>query len=501
MNNYIVDNLMMERYVPQDISPKVVQSNNKRMAILSFLSEDRLSFKTLLENLRAQPVHEVTHLGKIHDLLTSYITFTEKERDKYSIANTPLNLAFEVLDRLPGQIWHDPNSTFLDPGCGSGIFPLVMIYKLMDGLQLWETDSEKRYKHIVENMIYVSDILPNYIFQYQCLVDPFELYSTKTYCGSSVDAPFKKHIQNEWKIQKFTAIVGMPPFAFRKYVPFITPFIGYTQYMAYIVSSKLTLSQTESNHFEGMKKNGLNHITFIDKGNYPGSLNYMYFIMDTQNTTKYVNINDIAYPNITEPLHNYRSKLDHSIMVKIDNLWKVELDRGRNEPVSFKDSKETKLAKNSPSNEYPIRMLARLGGGKKLEYNYIREDKNKTVTDKLVFPRSGGGVYNNPKTYKNLSKHFAYNLFVDKNTPVSDSLMFVHVRNRIEAQYMSWYIAQSIWVRYVFLQYNNFEELSMMMFSNFIPVIPLDKMMNDDDIFALFKFTDSEIQHIKNVVL
>lgn len=497
MNN-LVDDLMLEKYVPVDIQTKVTAIKNKRMAILSFMSDDRLSFTKLHDFIKEHSVSEVTHLSQVHDLLSSYIKITKEEKKTYSVATTPLSTAFEVLDRLPQKIWHDPESTFLDPGCGTGMFPLVIINKLMDGLKRWEPDSVKRYQHIVENMLYVSDFFPKYIFMYKCLVDPFEQYKLNTYAGNTRDINYISTIKDIWGIEKFTAVVGMPPYTFRHYINFITNLLNYTQHMAYIVPTNLTISGQEANHLETIRNNGLNHVTFMDNNVYNLGMNFIYFILDRNNKRELININDVAYIAPGEPIHDYQSKLEHSIMVKIFNLWHINLDRGKNYPVNYKTKLGNVHAQPTPTKEYNKKMVARLGGGKRIEYNYVKEDKT-PIGNKLIFPKSGGGTYNN-KNFRNINRDLVYNTYIDSGIGISNSIMYIAVNDRLESERLSWYIAKSLWVRYVFIKYNNYQELSKTMFSKFIPTIDLSKIMTDDDIFRQFKLSDSEIQHIRNVV-
>jgi hypothetical protein len=436
MDNYLIDNIMMENFVPNEVVPNIKSVANKRLAILSFMGENRLEFTKLFDVIKSHNVYDVTHLSEVHDLLSNYLYIDKADRKKYSITSTPISLAFDVLARLPSSIWHDPLSTFLDPGCGSGIFPLVVINKLMDGLSKWECDPQKRYQHIVENMIYVSDIYSRYIFQFQCLVDPHGQYKLNTYCGSSVDDVFQNHITNKWGISKFTAIIGMPPYSYTKYIPFINNFINSGDYMAYIVPSKITINVFETKHLVSMKKNGLSHVTFLEDGIFDNSVSFMFFGVDHTHKHKLINVNDVAYLDISEPLHNYKSKLEHSIIVKISNLWKLTLERGSNETIPYGSEVDDVNVKLSPSREYPVKMLSRLGGGKELEYHFIKEDKikedkNKGV-DKLVFPRASGN-YSSAISHRKTERDFVYNTLMSKDIAVSRSIMYITVKNREEA--------------------------------------------------------------------
>lgn len=71
---------------------------------------------------------------------------------------TPLSVINKILSKLPDDVWTNPNLRWLDPCTGIGNYPIIIYYKLMDGLSDWEPDEEPRRKHILENMLYMIEI-------------------------------------------------------------------------------------------------------------------------------------------------------------------------------------------------------------------------------------------------------------------------------------------------------------------------------------------------------
>ncbi len=67
---------------------------------------------------------------------------------------TPPQLANQVLDLLPGDIWSDKNARFLDPGCKSGVFLREIAKRLDKGLEKQISDRQKRMNHIFKNQLY-----------------------------------------------------------------------------------------------------------------------------------------------------------------------------------------------------------------------------------------------------------------------------------------------------------------------------------------------------------
>ena len=74
---------------------------------------------------------------------------------------TPAVLVQDMLNRLPNEAWTDPTKTWLEPSCGDGNFLIAILNRLMESLQSWEPDDEKRHRHIIENMLFGVDLMPD----------------------------------------------------------------------------------------------------------------------------------------------------------------------------------------------------------------------------------------------------------------------------------------------------------------------------------------------------
>lgn len=67
---------------------------------------------------------------------------------------TPPDMANQVLDLLPPDIWRDPKATFLDPACKSGVFLREITRRLDEGLETTIPDRQERIDHIVKNQVF-----------------------------------------------------------------------------------------------------------------------------------------------------------------------------------------------------------------------------------------------------------------------------------------------------------------------------------------------------------
>jgi site-specific DNA-methyltransferase (adenine-specific) len=67
---------------------------------------------------------------------------------------TPPALANDMLDLLPASLWRNPNATFLDPVCKSGVFLREIAKRLDKGLETHIPDRQKRINHIFSKQLY-----------------------------------------------------------------------------------------------------------------------------------------------------------------------------------------------------------------------------------------------------------------------------------------------------------------------------------------------------------
>jgi site-specific DNA-methyltransferase (adenine-specific) len=67
---------------------------------------------------------------------------------------TPVRVCNEMLDSLPKEVWTNPNYKWLNPTDKNGVFLREISLRLDLGLSGWETNVEKRRKHILQNMLF-----------------------------------------------------------------------------------------------------------------------------------------------------------------------------------------------------------------------------------------------------------------------------------------------------------------------------------------------------------
>ena len=130
------------------------------------------------------------------------------EKKKYGEVFTPLPLINEMLDKIPIEVWSDKNLKWLDPANGMGNFMIAIYYRLMKELKDIIVDDQQRKKHILENMLYMSEINKKNCYITKQIFDINNKYKLNIYNGDSLVLDTLK----VWNIDKFDIIVGNPPY-------------------------------------------------------------------------------------------------------------------------------------------------------------------------------------------------------------------------------------------------------------------------------------------------
>ena len=125
---------------------------------------------------------------------------------------TPPQMANDILDLLPAQLWRDPNATFLDPVCKSGVFLREIAKRLDAGLGKAIPDKQERINHILGRQLYALGIT-----EMTALLSRRSVYCSKTADGKySICEPFDDpqgnirfdRIEHTWKHGRCTFCGG-----------------------------------------------------------------------------------------------------------------------------------------------------------------------------------------------------------------------------------------------------------------------------------------------------
>ena len=155
-----------------------------------------------IKNLYFSKLHSKKGLSKLID---KYLIPQEMEKKKNAEVSTPYKLRQEMLDKMPDEFWKTPKKVF-EPCSGKGGFLIDIINRFMNGLDI--EDDKERYRTIVEECLYWSDINPTNIFICKLLVDPYNEYKLNYNEGDTL----KIDIKEKWDVEGFDAVIGNPPY-------------------------------------------------------------------------------------------------------------------------------------------------------------------------------------------------------------------------------------------------------------------------------------------------
>ena len=100
-------------------------------------------------------------IGRVSNLISEKSTYSKEKSDKHGEVFTPNELIYEMISKLPREIWEDKTKTFFDPCAGKGNFPIYIVKKLFIHLQEHIPDEEERLKHIVEKQLFMAELQPD----------------------------------------------------------------------------------------------------------------------------------------------------------------------------------------------------------------------------------------------------------------------------------------------------------------------------------------------------
>lgn len=123
------------------------------------------------------------------------------------IISTPYELRKDMLDKIPEDFWTTPKRVF-EPCSGKCGFLIDIIDRFMNGLEYLIEDKEERYRVIVEECLYYSDINKTNIFISKLLLNPYGKYKLNYNEGDTL----KLNIKEKWDIEGFDAVIGNPPY-------------------------------------------------------------------------------------------------------------------------------------------------------------------------------------------------------------------------------------------------------------------------------------------------
>jgi hypothetical protein len=160
-----------------------------------------VQFKTSMKSLIDNP-------KELLELITECLKPKELEKKQFGEVFTPMFLVNEMLDKLPKEVWLNKNLKWFDPASGMGNFPIAIYLRLMISLEKVIPDKVLRKKHILENMLYMSELNNKNVMITSKIFNVNNRYKLNIHKGDSLILDIKK----TFNVDNFDIIVGNPPY-------------------------------------------------------------------------------------------------------------------------------------------------------------------------------------------------------------------------------------------------------------------------------------------------
>ena len=175
----------------------VIKYFNKNSNTYNISIQFKMSLQSLIDNPK-----------ELLELITECLKPKAIEKKENGEVFTPMTLVSEMLDKLPKEVWKNKNLKWLDPATGMGNFPIAVYLRLMEGLKDEIKDVTIRKKHILENMLYMSELNKKNVLICKQIFDINNEYKLNIYEGDSLKIDYNK----VFEIKQFDIIMGNPPY-------------------------------------------------------------------------------------------------------------------------------------------------------------------------------------------------------------------------------------------------------------------------------------------------
>jgi len=150
---------------------------------------------------------------KLLEFIKGELKPKENKKKETGEVFTPLSEVNEMLDKLDEaytkkhgrSIFTEVHFRWFDPSVGIGNFPIMVYLRLMKGLPI--PNEEERTKHILEHMIYSSELTPDNVFIYKKIFCGNK-YKLNIYEGDTL----KIDVIKKFKVPGFDVVMGNPPY-------------------------------------------------------------------------------------------------------------------------------------------------------------------------------------------------------------------------------------------------------------------------------------------------
>lgn len=128
------------------------------------------------------------------EFINSCLKPKQKEKEENGEVFTPVHIIDDMLNNLDTHytkennksIFTELNFKWFDPASGMGNFPIIIYLRLMEGLKTQIEDAQERKRHILENMLYMSEFNKKNVFICKQIFDIKDEYNLNLHEGDTL---------------------------------------------------------------------------------------------------------------------------------------------------------------------------------------------------------------------------------------------------------------------------------------------------------------------------
>jgi site-specific DNA-methyltransferase (adenine-specific) len=455
---------------------------------INYMQEDQETnqiIRTLKELMR----ENMYNMRALSEIIDKYLIPQELEKKANAEVSTPRKLRQEMLDKIPKEFWGVTYTVF-EPCSGKGGFLADIVSRFMEGLKEIFPDEKERYQFIVEECIYFADINPMNIFINKLLLDPEDKYNLKYYCGDTLELDIEEY----WGLDGFDAVIGNPPYSTDPSKPdsksiynlFIQKYIDMCQYLLFVVPNRWFVGGKNLDKFRDfmMKRKDIVLINteqdatkwFGKSVDIKGGVNY--FLKDSEHNNECMfdgHIYELGkYDRIFYP--KYHGLIDKTLsFAKITELYASS--------GYFKVRTNDKRLKNT---------------GKVVCYVSIKKSsvRKKFVNSYVFTPEKRFWKVITARASYEGNSGFGIRIIGKPDEIYTDSYISFKVSSKEEAESLLSYL-DTEFANYML----SIRKISQDISENtckFIPLVPLDRIWTDKDVYEHFHLTKEEVALIEN---
>ena len=464
---------------------------------MKYIKDDKET-NQIIRTVKELFMKNIKNNRELSNLIDKYLIPQELEKKSNAEVSTPFKLRQEMLDKIPVEFWTSKKKVF-EPCAGKGGFIVDIIDRFMNGLEDTIPDEKERYKTIVEECLYFSDINSTNIFICKLLIDPYNEYKLNYNEGNTLELDIKE----KWNIEGFDAVIGNPPYNENPdnskdphmkpvYQDWVYKFSKLSQMLMFITPSKWFSSSdrplielrnymklcniefikhySQDDVFKNVKiKGGVSYYLINKK--FKGQTTFNKYLIDIN---KYDILVEPKYYNLLGKIYEYNKQ----------NLSELYCSQG-----TFLNSKTEKELKSIYDVSCDVLCYVSKNKGEK---KYISKEKINKKFDywKIITPAAA---------FKGTSGFADIYLLNDKEIH-SRSYISFKIKSKQEAESLYSYLKCKL----VHILLSLRKQTHNLCNSNcfiWIPLVPLNQEWNNDKLYEYFNLDKNDITMIKNLRL